>query len=299
MGQGENLALRQMLGYFNNLKGVNVSGMGSKIEGELRGFRAWSLHRTADGVFSLGSSNNGHRGIIWQPGNLEAQHEAYNLAGDRAPENHAIAHPTCRCGFYAFWTLELLARSNFAHSGSLIGFISAWGRVSPGLNGFRAQKARIEAIARPVCQHDLACGLPAENFHTNTVSYDEKLMTNAPLQAKRVAESSPYTFSVGHWVCGFHSYSQRKVFKSFETLCGRCDKVARVGYTAEDGGQNNFCWEHDPKVVRWDVVEIALQHKYKIPIISQDEMGFENDMSLERVKEHLEHMEKFLEGEGT
>src|SRR6185312_924352 len=56
-------------------------------------------------------------------------------------------HEACQCGIYAYHTPG--PRSWFGEAYWCEGVVSAWGRVVVHLDGFRAEHARVEALAVP------------------------------------------------------------------------------------------------------------------------------------------------------
>jgi hypothetical protein len=62
-------------------------------------------------------------------------------------EPHASPDPRCQCGIYGYWTPG--PRSWFGEAYWCEGVITAWGRVEIHRDGFRAEHARVEALAVP------------------------------------------------------------------------------------------------------------------------------------------------------
>jgi hypothetical protein len=62
-------------------------------------------------------------------------------------EPHESPHPDCQCGIYAYERPGL--RTYYGESWWAEGVISAWGRIVVHGDGWRAQHARIEALALP------------------------------------------------------------------------------------------------------------------------------------------------------
>ena len=60
---------------------------------------------------------------------------------------HDSPHEACQCGIYAYDTPG--PRSWFGEAHWCEGVVSAWGRVVVHLDGFRAEHARVEALAIP------------------------------------------------------------------------------------------------------------------------------------------------------
>ena len=62
-------------------------------------------------------------------------------------EPHESPHEDCQCGIYAYYTPG--PRSWFGEAYWCEGVVSAWGRVVVHGDGFRAEHARVEALAVP------------------------------------------------------------------------------------------------------------------------------------------------------
>jgi hypothetical protein len=62
------------------------------------------------------------------------------------PSDHQVAAKWCTCGFYAYFAQE---HNVFHEPNQIEGIIEAWGKVTIGLKGFRASKARIVALVIP------------------------------------------------------------------------------------------------------------------------------------------------------
>jgi hypothetical protein len=62
-------------------------------------------------------------------------------------EPHRSPHEACQCGIYAYYTPG--PRSWFGEAYWCEGVVSAWGRLVVHTDGFRAEHARVEALAVP------------------------------------------------------------------------------------------------------------------------------------------------------
>lgn len=62
-------------------------------------------------------------------------------------DDHVSPDPRCQCGIYGYFTPG--PRSWFGEAYWCEGVITAWGRVELHRDGFRAQHARVEALAPP------------------------------------------------------------------------------------------------------------------------------------------------------
>jgi hypothetical protein len=120
---------------------------------ELIGFRCW---RMPYGAPRLQSAISNH---VWRPGVNEAICDTIG---------HAVPHPHCQCGLYAFHRPARLGSS----PRELAGAIAASGDIEVYEQGFRAQYARVIALARlpdtPV---------PTREAETVAAHYDAPLLT--------------------------------------------------------------------------------------------------------------------------
>ena len=66
-------------------------------------------------------------------------------------EPHASPHPECQCGIYGYFAPG--PRSWYGEAHWCEGVITAWGRVEVHRDGFRAEHARVEALAVPERVH--------------------------------------------------------------------------------------------------------------------------------------------------
>lgn len=123
-----------------------------KQKQRLVGVRSWRA--TKDGELrSL------HHSTVWDPSEAEMQAGCHTTHTKGAPESK------CTCGFYAFYNFGLWAKEEERYGGTsltralswympsgfdarkmVVGIISVSGRVVLARDGFRAQKARVEAI---------------------------------------------------------------------------------------------------------------------------------------------------------
>jgi len=62
-------------------------------------------------------------------------------------EPHESPHPRCQCGIYGYF--EPGPRSWYGEAYWCEGVVTAWGRIEVHRDGFRAQHARVEALATP------------------------------------------------------------------------------------------------------------------------------------------------------
>lgn len=104
------------------------------VPGRLRGYRTWELLKYLSGDFRLSSISADY---AWKRGDQTAECR-------KNPPNHKAPGSDCTCGFYAKYQPRYLEVTSFTN---VIGAIDAWGTIQLGLKGFRAQHARIAAIA--------------------------------------------------------------------------------------------------------------------------------------------------------
>jgi len=115
------------------------------VPGTLRGFRSWRVDPMG---FQLQATN---WPVVWHPGELVAECQTDRLrllamasliSYDVQIDPHVAPVKGCTCGIYA--THEPGSRDT---TGIILGSIKAYGRIILGTEGFRAEKAQIEALA--------------------------------------------------------------------------------------------------------------------------------------------------------
>lgn len=149
--------------YTRNIQNMctNLAGETELVLGHVYGLRQWTLR---DGL-------RGHRDYIWVPGQEHAAtclvnidiayvHDAvaqllarYGRApADRSEPAHQVTDPDCTCGFYAYTEAEPLLKNSVTTGfyPAVFGLVKAWGHVTQGTHGFRAEKAQIVALTRPL-----------------------------------------------------------------------------------------------------------------------------------------------------
>ena len=92
-------------------------------------------------------------------------------------EPHASPHEACQCGIYAYHTPG--PRSWFGEAYWCEGVVTAWGRIEVHRDGFRAQHARVEALAAP----DEAKALGADAVRAAADALGVPLVEYADLEA--------------------------------------------------------------------------------------------------------------------
>jgi hypothetical protein len=123
------------------------------------GFRSWRI--------ANGRLVSPHVPCRWEGRVLHAACWDANrsLQGGRGwlSEPHASPHPACQCGIYAYDAPGL--KAYYGESWWCEGVVSAWGRVVVHETGWRAEHARVEALAAPAAEdarlHDVLRGIAA------------------------------------------------------------------------------------------------------------------------------------------
>lgn len=112
--------------------------------GEVMGWRAWKIVGEGDSV-RLGSVT--HTGYCWKP------KQKYHIAECGIHGTEEIPFENHTCGFYAAKTREHLLSMSYHRYNEVddvvIGEVAMSGKIIPGTQGWRAQKARIEKIYVP------------------------------------------------------------------------------------------------------------------------------------------------------
>lgn len=168
----------------------------------LVGRRMWALSRDSE---RWRLSNIAHQtGEFWPRGVSEAECALWKNHSDRSPS----PHPSCRCGLYAFWTLEELLAQR--HEGLVTGIVLAWGRVLPGEEGFQSQYMMPVALDWPRCAGSVnrdpyACLEPAEHLYVNGPLWKERY----PREWEDSEAATAYDWvdcacSSLHWRCAAH-----------------------------------------------------------------------------------------------
>lgn len=77
----------------------------------------------------------------------------FKLVGRNPVPPHQVTDPGCTCGFYAYTDEHSLDKNSYRgqeFNNSIFGIIKAWGYVTEGTKGFRAQKAQIVGLTVPL-----------------------------------------------------------------------------------------------------------------------------------------------------
>jgi hypothetical protein len=91
-------------------------------------------------------------------------------------EPHSSPHEACQCGIYAYHTPG--PRSWFGEAHWCEGVVSAWGRIVVHADGFRAEHARVEALAVP----DRVQRFSAVHVHRAAARLDVPLVAHDQLE---------------------------------------------------------------------------------------------------------------------
>jgi hypothetical protein len=159
------------------VSGASPADQPPDLSAAILGFRIWSLGvKGTLGAIAAGS--------IWNHGVNEAVC-CPSVAPSKRPK-HSSPHPGCVCGFNAFAELGPKLR---AHQGSVLGAIAAWGDIDVYRAGFRAQYARVVALALPPGRR-----VPAgerERLELAAERYSVPLLAAKDLEAEGLRHASP------------------------------------------------------------------------------------------------------------
>jgi len=138
---GKSMSVQEMIDH-NCL--IATSIVVPDVLGEIVGWRAWNVLDVGDGEVRLGSVT--HTNYIWKP-------NSFVIAECTLHTVEEIPHEKHSCGFYAAKTREhLLSMSYHRYTDVddiVIGEVGLSGKVIPGTQGWRAQKARIKKVYVP------------------------------------------------------------------------------------------------------------------------------------------------------
>lgn len=106
------------------------------IEGGLSIKHPWSFTRGYHEIYINGKPNPySYQGVL-----------RFRLKVSFPITPHDVTDPRCTCGFYAYTSPEALYDNSRGAKGSYFGIIKAWGKVTQGTKGFRAEKAQIVGL---------------------------------------------------------------------------------------------------------------------------------------------------------
>lgn len=100
---------------------------------------------------------------------------------------HEVTDPSCTCGFYAYTAEKSLLENSWDKSRSIFGVVKAWGHVTQGTKGFRAQKAQIVGLTVPLTftrSYEMPETLQA-TFVTKDATPEEYATQAAPIHVAR------------------------------------------------------------------------------------------------------------------
>ncbi|MBO0703004.1 MAG: hypothetical protein J2P38_08740 [Candidatus Dormibacteraeota bacterium] len=149
------------------------------------GWRTWRARAAAGGAVLLGP----YSGTRWDSGSTRA---TCRLCPPWMANLHPVPHPGCRCGLYAFSTLEEAFHNlmNQAHTmqacgqgAAIVGAVIGWGRiVQHGGQGWRAEYARPVALLGtghpmlgPLARHHRVPVVSARGLRLLPLEYGEAL----------------------------------------------------------------------------------------------------------------------------
>jgi hypothetical protein len=115
------------------------------VPGSLRGYRTWRLRRRRCVAGQLPMTSITRRRVVWTPV-LTAScnpRDIDRLAEPTADADHRAPERGCTCGIYAWYVSDDSAML----PGHAFGVIEATGVVLMGDRGFRAERARVVAVA--------------------------------------------------------------------------------------------------------------------------------------------------------
>lgn len=140
-GCGAELAASEIVDH-NCLIGSSV--VVPDVLGEVMGWRAWVVHNGDSDEIRLGSVT--HTSYVWKPQSFVIAECGVHATEEIPSEKHS-------CGFYAAKTREHLLSMNYHRYSDVddivIGEVGLSGKVIPGTQGYRAQKARIKKVYIP------------------------------------------------------------------------------------------------------------------------------------------------------
>mgnify|MGYP006269755107 CR=1 FL=1 len=246
-----------------------------RVRGMLTGYRHWAVGRVG-GRFRLFPVFQVRRAPApYARGVTTARCAAEDPAGPhRAPD------AGCSCGFYAFWTPQDASnhRGPVKHA-TILGRIDAWGKVLPGISGFRSENVMVAALAPPACTAP-GCDVPSTSFVTRP--HWTEWMTPGGRTYPRINDrrhttyrdgadfvaSIPHTDYLG-WFCDAHSNGAPIAPKYANLRCnypresdGR--PCARPSTFTLQGLPYSWCHEHAPLVFGADVVMEGLCDSYDV-----------------------------------
>jgi hypothetical protein len=138
-----------------------VTAHRERVNGEVIGFRRWWIGRDLN-LLPLSAASR------WEPGVQVARCSPMFISGYLAtrPQDHAAPAINCDCGIYAHHAREALMDGPWpsytvGDSWYVEGVIQAWGRLAVHAEGFRAEFARVVALALPEKYETLRFLVPA------------------------------------------------------------------------------------------------------------------------------------------
>lgn len=106
------------------------------ITSTVRGFKQWSWNKDRKLVSMFPAD--------WSNGSLTSECSRYGLSKDKSSDIHVSPGNDCTCGVYAHY---LPLESYEKQRNSIFGVVEASGKILMGTKGFRAEKAKVIALA--------------------------------------------------------------------------------------------------------------------------------------------------------
>jgi hypothetical protein len=87
----------------------------------------------------------------WTVDGLYPRNDTFSvrITGSVPIEPHEATLPSCQCGFYAYTDQQSLVENSGLDGTLVFGLVRAFGKVTQGTKGFRAEKAQVIALTRP------------------------------------------------------------------------------------------------------------------------------------------------------
>jgi hypothetical protein len=122
------------------------------VPGTLTGYRRFRFSVDTESLTAVAQCH-----VVITPGENTARHTIYNQSPwrPRIPgefsydEPHEAPREGCTCGFYGYYTPDLIDKTFNDNSWTCCAAVEVWGKVILGTKGFRAEKMRILGIVPP------------------------------------------------------------------------------------------------------------------------------------------------------
>lgn len=118
-----------------------------RVSGILTGYRHWAVGRV-DGQFRLFPVFMGRRAAVPYARGVTTAH----CAAEEPGEPHRSPDGDCSCGLYALWEFKDAAfHRRMVQHATILGRVEAWGKIVPGTDGFRSERAMVTELYMPSC----------------------------------------------------------------------------------------------------------------------------------------------------